>query len=141
VAPENVDRVRYIRELVEAFQRRDYAPTLAALDPEVELDATRIADMLPDVAGMYHGIEGVQSFWRRWLAPWSDLEWDAEEVRAAGDDVVLVVANQRQFGRHSGIETRVPTYAWRYTFRGDRIVRITWHRSPADAFAAAGVTD
>jgi ketosteroid isomerase-like protein len=135
------DRAAYIRELAEAFQRRDYEPTIDALAPNVELDSTRIADVVPDVAGVYRGKEGVRTFWQGWLSSWSDLEWDIGDVRAEGDNVVMVVENQRQFGRHSGIETRVPTYAWMYSFRGDKIVRAVWYLSPEEAFQAAGIRD
>ena len=41
----------------------------------------------------------------------------------AGDEVVALIDNQRQWGRHSGIETQMPPYALVFTFRDGKVVR------------------
>jgi hypothetical protein len=42
-----------------------------------------------------------------------------------GDKILGWFAGQRNVGRHSGIEVENPPFGWLYTFRGDKIVRVT----------------
>jgi ketosteroid isomerase-like protein len=96
--------VELVRRLLEMFARREHEAVFAFYDPDIEWDATNIrAFGLDDLAAVYHGHEGVRTYWRRWLQAWKDLEFDVEDVRDAGDDVVALIHNQRQWGRHSGI--------------------------------------
>ena len=39
------------------------------------------------------------TYWRNWLSAWSDLQFEIQDVVDAGDDVVLLIRNQRQWGR------------------------------------------
>ena len=110
------------------------------LDPEIEWDASRGLEINPDIAGVYHGKEGVRGFWRTWLSAWRDLRFEYD-IRARGDEVVVLVRNQRQWGRHSGIETRFPPYAWSYTFREGKIVRARFFQDQAEALEAAGLSE
>jgi hypothetical protein len=55
-------------------------------------------------AGVYHGLQGVRTFWRDWLEPWEDYEIDYSEYIDAGDAVVLVF---RQAGRGRGSGIRI----------------------------------
>src|SRR3954469_2106965 len=50
-----------MRELVEAFNRRDLAPTVAALDEFVVWDARRL--QVPELQTVYQGMAGVAEFW------------------------------------------------------------------------------
>jgi ketosteroid isomerase-like protein len=89
----------------------------------VDPDEVNRIGMPPDLAGTYTGPEGTRAFWGGWLSSWQDLAFDFE-LRAAGDDVVVaLIRNQRQWGRHSGVETALPPYAWVYTLRDGRVVR------------------
>ena len=67
------------------------------------------------LAGVYRGHEGVRTYWRRWLEPWKDLEFEVEHVLDAGDEVVALIRNQRQVGRHSGIVIEMPPYGLVFT--------------------------
>ena len=71
-----------------------------------------------DVAGIYHGHEGVRAYWRNWLSAWSDLDFELQDVVDAGDEVVALIRNQRQWGRHSGIVTEMPPYGLVFTIHG-----------------------
>jgi ketosteroid isomerase-like protein len=134
------ENVELVRALTEAWQRRDQESTFDHVDPEVEWDATRIADVIPDVAGIYRGHDGVRAYWRRWLSAWGDLQFDIEAVRDAGDDVVLLVQNHRQWGRHSGIKFELPPYGGVFTIRGGKIVRVRWFPDQQSALDAAGLS-
>jgi ketosteroid isomerase-like protein len=139
VSQENVETVR---SFAEAFQRRDREGNEKAfdvLDPEVEWDGSRLADTVPDIAGVYRGHGGVRAFWQRWLTAWRDIRFDIQDVLDAGDEVVLLIRNQRMWGRHSGIEIKFQPYGWVYTFRGDKIVQVRWYPEQSEALKAAGL--
>jgi ketosteroid isomerase-like protein len=95
----------------------------------------------PDLAGVYHGHEAVRAYWRRWLSAWSDLHFEIQDVVDAGDDVVLLIHNQRQWGKQSGIVTETPPYAMVFTFRGGKIVRCRMYPDQESALRAAGLSE
>jgi ketosteroid isomerase-like protein len=102
-------------------------------------DATRTPTGAAE--GVYHGHDGVRAFWREWLSAWSDLEFEVEDVRAAGTLVVLLIRNQRHWGRHSGIETRTQPYGMVFTFRDGKIVRNCIFPDRESALSAAGLSE
>ncbi len=51
------------------------------------------------------------AYWRTWLSGWKDLQYEVQDIRDAGDEVVLLIRDQRQWGRHSGIATEFPAAA------------------------------
>jgi len=119
VSEESVEIVRF---LAEGFQRRQHERAFEYYDPRIEWDASRMEDLLPDIAGAYHGHEGVRTYWRNWLSAWSDLHFEIQDIVDVGDDVVLLIRNQRQWGRHSGIATEMSPYGMVFTIRGGKVV-------------------
>jgi ketosteroid isomerase-like protein len=134
------ENVETIRTLFEAFLRRDTKTMAALLAPQVEWDATRSAGLVPDLAGVYGGPEGTRKFWRAWLSPWKNIEFDFE-LRDAGSEVVALVRNQRQWGRHSDVETEGPPYAWLYTVVDGKVVRGRFFPDHRSALQAAGLEE
>jgi ketosteroid isomerase-like protein len=134
------ENVEIIRALFEAFDRRDAKTMESFMAPDVEWDATRFAGLIPDLVGIYRGLEGTQSFWRTWLSSWKDLRFEYE-LRDTDDDVVALIRNQRQWGRHSGIETDIPPYAWLYTLRGGKVIRACFYPDQEQALEAAGLSE
>jgi ketosteroid isomerase-like protein len=139
----NVDLVRAI---VSLYQGPDGAALLAGedldislVDPGIEWDASSLTEMIPDLAEVYRGHEGVRRYWRRWLEAWQDLEFDVEGYRDAGEDVVVLICNQRQAGRHSGIVTELPPYAMVFTVRDGMLVRWRTFPDQTSALEAAGL--
>ena len=59
----------------------------------------------------------MRTYWRRWLQAWADIEFEVDDVLDAGDDVVALIRNQRQWGRRSGIVTDTPPYGLVFTIR------------------------
>ena len=55
-------------------------------------------------AGIYHGHEGVERFFREWLGAWTDYKMEAREYIDAGGSVVIVF-RQGGIGRGSGVRT------------------------------------
>ena len=122
------ENVEIVRSLAEGFQHRQHERAFEFYDSEIEWDASALTDGYPDIAGVYHGHEGVRTYWRNWLSAWSDLQFEIQEVVDAGDEVVLLIRNQRQWGRHSGLETSFAPYGMVFTFRGGKVVR--WRNFP-----------
>src|SRR6476661_3201304 len=143
MSQENVEIVRAVTEAakapetVERVARGDFDFTF--LDPEIEWDATGARDVVPDLADAYFGHEGVRTYWRRWYAAWRDVEFDVQDVLDAGDEVVVLICNQRQWGRYTGIVTELPPYALVYTFRDGKVVRHRLFPDQAEALKAVGL--
>lgn len=122
------ENVELVRGLLDAFARRDHEYAFEFYDPDIEWDATRMSELIPDIAGLYRGHEGVRTYWRRWLSSWRDLEFEVEEVIDGGDEIVALIRNQRQWGRHSGIETEVHPFALVFTIQNGKVTR--WRNFP-----------
>jgi ketosteroid isomerase-like protein len=135
------ENVEIVRALAEGFQRRQHERAFEFYDREIEWDASRIAELLPDNAGVFRGHEGVRAYWRDWLSAWSDVQFEIEDVRDAGDDVVLLIRNQRQWGKHSGLETELPPYAMVFTLRDRKVIRWRSYPDQRSALEAAGLSE
>ena len=122
------ENVAIVRELFALFAKREHERAFEYYDREVEFDATAFGEVLPELARMYHGHEGVRTYWRQWLSAWSDLTFELEDVVDSGDEVVALIRNQRMWGRHSGIEIEMPPYSIVFTFRDGKVVR--WRSFP-----------
>jgi ketosteroid isomerase-like protein len=134
------ENLEIIQTLFEAFKQRDVETMGSLMDPEVEWDATRFGGVVPDVAGVYHGAEGTQRLWRTWLSSWKDLQFEYE-LRHTDDQVVALIRNQRQWGRHSGIETEIQPYACVYTVRDGKVFRVCFYADHESALEAAGLSE
>ncbi|MEK6328482.1 MAG: nuclear transport factor 2 family protein [Actinomycetota bacterium] len=135
------ENVEIVRSLADEFQHRQHERAFEFYDPEIEWDATNVGQLIPDLAGVYRGYEGVRTYWRRWLSAWSDLHFEVQDVVDAGDQVVLLVRNQRQWGRHSGIATEFPPYGMVFTFRGGKVIRWQSYPDQESALEAAGLSE
>ena len=142
------ENVELVRAAVEAYQRPEMVAALASgdldfemFDPDIEWDASRLREMIPDLAGIYRGHEGVRTYWRRWFEAWRDLQFEIEDVRDAGDEVVVLIRNQRQWGRHTGIPTELPPWAMVFTIRAGKLVRWRTFPSHHEALEAVGLSE
>jgi ketosteroid isomerase-like protein len=97
-----------------------------------------IAD-LPD-AGDYFGLEGITTFMRAFLQPWTNFTITADELIEAGDSVV-VVARQRGIGRDSGLLAQLEQQFQVWTFRGRTVIRFEAFRERAEALEAVGLRE
>ena len=134
--------VELVRRLLGMFARREHEAVFAFYDPDIEWDATYIGNLgFDDLAGVYRGHEGVRTYWRRWLQAWKDLDFEVEDVLDAGDDVVALIRNQRQWGRHSGIPVEMPPYGLVFTIRDGKVVRWRNFSDQPSALEAAGLSE
>jgi SnoaL-like protein len=102
MSQENVEMVRV---LAEGFQRRQHELAFEYYDPEIEWDASNTGELIPDLAGVYRGHDGVRTYWRRWLSAWSDLRFEIEDVvgcwqRCGAADLQPAAVGQAQRHRH-----------------------------------------
>ena len=127
--------IELVRAWLEAYRQPEMMALLAngeldmsAIDPQVEWDASRLTEMIPDLAEVYRGHEGVRNYWQSWFEAWSNIEFEIEDIRDSGDEVVVLIRNQRQWGRHTRICTELPPYAQVFTIRDGVLVR--WRTFP-----------
>ena|SRR6516165_11823425 len=142
------ENVKTVRAVMEAYQQPEMMAALVdgeldleLADPQIEWDASRLTEMLPDLAEIYRGHEGVRTYWRRWFGAWKDLQFEIEDVLDAGEDVVVLIRNQRQWGRHTGICTELPPYAQVFTMRDGKIVRWRTFPDQMSALKAVGLEE
>ena len=131
------ENVEIVRDLLEAFRRRDHERAFDFYDPDIVWE-----DLSgQDTGGVFHGHEGVRTYWREWLSAWRDLQFEIQGLRDTGDDVVALINEQRQWGRHSGIETEMPPYGIVFTIRDGKVVRWRLYLDQASALEAVGLSE
>jgi ketosteroid isomerase-like protein len=135
------ENVELVRRLLDMFVRRDHEAVFAFYDPDIEWDARAAPDFgaVDDLSGIYRGHEGVRTYWRRWLQAWKDIQFEVDDVLEAGDQVVALIRNQRQWGRESGIVTDMPPYGLVFTIRDGKVVRWRSYPDQESALEAAGL--
>jgi len=143
------ENVEFVRAMIAAVKTPEGIEQLGRgdvdfhpyFDPKIEWDSTGTRSLVPDLADVYWGHEGVRAYWRRWLAAWRDVEYDVQDLLEAGDDVVVLICNQRQTGRYTGIVTELPAYAMVFTFRDGKIARYRAFPDQDDALKAVGLAE
>jgi ketosteroid isomerase-like protein len=89
--------------------------------------------------GFYRGHEELRRWFREWSQGLNHIEYQAEELIAAGAHVISKSV-MRERGRASGIELGDTLYAV-WTFREGKIVRVVWFPTHAEALKAAGLEE
>jgi ketosteroid isomerase-like protein len=115
------ENVEIVRRIYDAAGRRDAATVLALYDSEVELDCTRL-QIVGFAGGVYHGHDGLRTFFREWHEAWDTVEYDFDELIDAGDHVIAVVT-RRGRGRANGAEVELRV-ALVWTLRAGEVVRV-----------------
>jgi ketosteroid isomerase-like protein len=135
------ENVEIVRRFAEAFQHGDTEMAFEFYDAEIELDQSQNTQLPPDLLGVYRGHAGIRDFWRRWLSAWRGLEFEIDGIRAKGDHVVLLIGNQRQWGRQSGALTEFAAYGIVFTFRNGLVLRMHSYPTQKAALDAAGLSE
>ena len=133
MSQENVEIVRRATELLE---RRDWDGMTDLFDPRVEQHGT--------VGGLEEGrvVRGlneiVAAFDTQVDEAWDEHRIEPQEFIDAGDRVVVL---HREYQRSkSGVELVVDT-ASIFDLRDGRVIRIQGYMNPAEALAAAGLSE
>ena len=141
MSQEDVERLRAAIETLQGdSSAREWEGTLAGTwvelwDPGIEWDAS--THPLPDLAGVYHGIEPTLGWWREWLAAWEVVRVEFELVDAG--ERVVGLFNQQMRGHYTGIDVVSGRYGMVFTFRHGLIVHAQFHRRPSGALQAVGL--
>ena len=133
MSQENVEIVKGFSRFFEAGDRDEWREHF---DPDVVWDAS--ASGMPS-AGVFHGYEGVERFFRDWLGTWRNYRIAMREYLDAGDSVV-VVFRQWGTGRESGIESEREFFSV-YDLRRSKVVRCRLYESRVDALRAVGLAE
>ncbi len=136
------ENVEIVRRVYAAAARRDTPAVLELYDADVELDPSRLqfAGLAGDDAGMYHGHEGLRRFFREWHEAWRVIDYDFDELIDAGDEQVISVVTRHARGRASGADVARPV-ALVWTLRGNKVARVVWFLSRAEALEAVGLSE
>jgi ketosteroid isomerase-like protein len=90
-------------------------------------------------ASEWRGPAGVREFFRRWISPFDEWGYEADEVIDAGDSVVV---HMNQWGRGKNSGATVASNFWEVmTIRNRKVVRVTHHLEKAEALKAVGLSE
>jgi ketosteroid isomerase-like protein len=130
------ENVEIVKDFTRSFEEGDRDEWREHFDPDVVWDTS--ASRMPS-AGISHGYEGVERFFRDWLGTWTDYEIATREYLDAGDSVVIVF-RQRGTGRESGVQIERDFFGV-YDLRESKVVRFRMFESREEALAAAGLSE
>jgi ketosteroid isomerase-like protein len=129
-------RVEQLLRAYEAMNNDDLDAVTEGLPSDFELIPP---PMLPE-GNAYHGPEGLRQLWETWSAAFEGFRVEVEETIDAGDRVIVMAAVS---GTHkdSGLEMKTPSFAWVWSFEGDKAVRMEAMPNRATALEAVGLSE
>jgi uncharacterized protein len=137
------ENVEFVEALFAGAGSMDKQALLAALpefivqacDPDIEwVEDPQRAD-----SRVYHGHEGVQESFERWLEQWDEWGSELERLIDCGDDV-LAIARERGSGATSGATVSSRNYM-AFTIRDGKIARYREFYDERAALKAVGLAD
>ena len=134
------ENVEVVQRVYEAARERDTEAVLRLYDHEVDLDFSRIPHATVVGRGLYHGHDGLRSWYADWYEAWESFEQVYEELIDAGEHVVSIV-RQHGRGRASGAEVEIGRVAAVWTVREGRVVRMVAFPTRAEALEAVGLRE
>jgi|SRR5690242_2142534 len=134
------ENLEIVRRAYEAAARHDTAAVLAEYDSEVVWDISQApARNVIGEPHVFHGLDGLRSFFRQWYDAWKHVEPDLEELIDAGEKVVSVETTRAR-GRTSGANVELAHGAV-WTIRESKITHVIWFGSREEAIEAAGLSE
>jgi ketosteroid isomerase-like protein len=116
-----------------------WAAWAEAIAPSYHADCEVRFPTLPGNAGTYVGLDGLRAVWLDWTAPWTTYRAEVVEAIDCGDRVLLVAPT---FGRLPGSTHEVKidgANVW--TVRDDKIARVEFYLTRAEALKAVGLSE
>jgi ketosteroid isomerase-like protein len=114
----------------DAFLSRDLDAFLSYFDPEVEFRS-----LVLEVEGVYHGHEGLRSWWENVLAVFPEWSPHVEDARTLGDRVIVRV---RAEGSGTGSGIGLERHIWQVADVRNGLVRSSaFFRTEQEALEAA----
>jgi ketosteroid isomerase-like protein len=128
------ENVKVVQRIIQAFMQRDWPTALDCYDDAVELDQTRMPG-----GGVYHGHDGMNAFYARWIGSWNEFEAKLVELIDAGDDAIAIL-DMSGVGKTSGVAVTMRS-ADVYTVAGGRVVRHVGYPDASEALEAVGLRE
>jgi uncharacterized protein len=127
--------VEIVREVLDAYSRRDVETLRRFHSDDVELDWSASEGWL---AGIYRGREEILSFFADYFETWEQIVIEAESYTPVGDRVVVPnIAYQR--GRDGIQVTTRATFVYRVC--DGRVTRICLYQDQEQALKAVGLQE
>lgn len=126
-----------VRQVFEAFNRRDLDTALELVHPEMEFFAPT-AEMAND-GEPYRGREGMRKYYEDVARVWRELDVLPREYRELGDDTVLVFG--RVYGRGDGGYIQDSPAQWVMRIREQRVWSIRVFTNKSAALAEVGLSE
>jgi ketosteroid isomerase-like protein len=128
------ENIEIVRGSYDAFEARDLEAFLSYMDPAIEYRS-----LVLEVEGVYHGHEGMRSWWEGVLDVFPDWSPKIEDARDVGDRV-LVRLRAEGPGTGSGI---APTrYFWQVAdVHHGRLRSSAFFRTEQEALEALGLPE
>jgi ketosteroid isomerase-like protein len=123
----------------EMYERRERGDMDVAEFVHPEIEFARIGSELPDVAGEWHGLDGMRKATVEYLNVWEDYTFEVERMVDL-EDRVLVLERHTARGKRSGaiIDQDVGTLL---TLREGLITRWEYYWERSEALEAAGIAE
>lgn len=98
--------------------------TLELVDPEIEIDLRQMSGAFgfPEGREKFLGLQGWMDFWRTWLEPWADFDYEIRNPETVGSYVVRE-AHITLRGRGSGAPAEFP-HVQLWGFRNGKVFRL-----------------
>jgi ketosteroid isomerase-like protein len=135
------ENIELISRVIAAFNESgDWEALYSACDPGVVFEiASQEGRESPDFR-VYRGLDEARGALEELMAPFDEVHVEVHKCIDAGDDRVLAVLELRMRPKGSAAEISTNRFAYIYTLREGRIIRVQDFPEPDDAFAAAGLT-
>lgn len=127
-----------VRRLVDAFNARDAEAASAVLNDDVEWRPAYTGGGAVEGA-VYRGHAGFRHYLDDLAETWREIQGCIDELRSAGDKVVLF-ARMRFVGRASEVEMTQPITGV-FTFRGGKIATARYYVERREALEAARLSE
>ena len=129
------ENVEIVRQSIAAFNEGGVEALRVFADPAIEFHEP------PEQPGaqVAQGIEEVVELWGRFDSAWKSHQTEPKEIRALGEDKVLLVSVEHFVGR-DGMEVNAP-FAGVVTFRDGRVIRWQAFWDKARALEAVGLRE
>jgi ketosteroid isomerase-like protein len=130
----SADNVETVRRAYEAFNDGDFERALEGAHPDFALDWS---NSIGPLKGVYLGREQALEFGNTFLAAWSEMSWDPEEIVEVDENRLIVTNHVRMRGEGSGVDVEATGYQL-WTFRDGLAESVKLFQTKEEALAAAG---
>jgi ketosteroid isomerase-like protein len=128
------ENVTVIKQVFDAFERRDVDAMLKLMDPDVEFFAPTAT--LAHEGTSYRGHEGIRSYFADVERLWEELQATPAEYRADGDTVLVL--GQIHVRGAVGYLADSPA-AWLWQLANGRVIKGHVYTNPDDAVRDAAI--